>query len=446
MHTLLFRPAALLMLAFLITSCSNSPSGNIDDTGNDDPGNVPVTSAECENGFAGEYPCNNVDLIAHLTPSDLLGERLNDIWGWTDIETGKEYALVAMTDRITFVDISTPSQPLVVGSLPESIQNKKSGFSSNSLHDEEEEGKSAWRDVKVYNDYAFIVSDGQPHGLQVFDLTKLRNVESPPVTFTENLHYTEFGNAHNIAINEQSGYAYVVGSNQVGGGLFILDINNPLNPVFVGSHADSTVGFPRKQSDGSNVSTGYVHDTQCIIYDGPDNRYTGREICFNSSETQLVVADVSEKSSTQTISKSSYTGNRYAHQGWLTEDHRYFLLDDELDESNNNINTTTYIWDVSDLESPTLIGTHVSENASIDHNQYVKGNFVYQANYTSGLQILDLTNISSGSLEEIAYFDTYPLDNVAKFEGAWSNYPYFESGIVIVSDITNGLFILSPQL
>ncbi|NGP77745.1 choice-of-anchor B family protein [Balneolaceae bacterium YR4-1] len=443
MYNSRLRAIVLLLMAFLIASCSNTPSGNIDDTDNDDVGNTPVISADCESGLAGEYPCSNVNLLAHIPVADLLGERLNDIWGWTDTQTGKEYALVGMTDRVTFVDISTPTQPLVIGTLPESINNKMKSSASKNLYDEEE--NSTWRDVKVYKDHAFIVSDGQPHGLQVFDLTQLRGIEEPPVTFTENVHFTAFGNAHNIAINEESGYAYVAGSNQVGGGLYILDISDPLNPVFAGSHADSSVGFARSTPNGTSP-TGYVHDTQCVIYNGPDIDYVGDEVCFNSSETHLVIANVTDKSSTVTIGKSDYSGQSYAHQGWLTEDHQYFLLDDELDESNIGTQTTTYIWDVKDLENPMLIGTYTGESNSIDHNLYVRDNHVYQANYTSGLRILNLDDISSGNLSEVAFFDTYPLDNATRFDGAWSNYPYFESGIVIVSDISNGLFILSPQL
>jgi choice-of-anchor B domain-containing protein len=83
---------------------------------------------------------------------------------------------------------------------------------------------------------------------------------------------------------------------------------------------------------------------------------------------------------------------------------------------------------------------------SIDHNQYIKGDYVYQANYTSGLRILNLNNIAEGTLEEDAYFDTFPAGNRVEYNGAWSNYPYFESGVVIVSDVTNGLFILRPNL
>ncbi len=158
-----------------------------------------------------------------------------------------------------------------------------------------------------------------------------------------------------------------------------------------------------------------------------------------------MIANVTDKGDTKTISKLTYENNSYAHQGWLTEDHRYFLLDDEFDESQRNINTQTYIFDVQDLDTPKLIGVFESTKGSIDHNQYVKGDYVFQANYTSGLRVLSLGDIENGELEEIAYFDSFPEHDNPDFNGAWSNYPYFESGLVIVSDISNGLFVLHPS-
>lgn len=440
----LFSNAAFLTLIISMVFWMGCDSSSTGSGKNDDPNFntgqnlVPIsgTSADCINGMAADtYPCQDVDLLARVTPSQLMGTELNDIWGWTDPATDKEYALVGLRDRVTFVDISTPEEPVVVGTLPEIDSGSKV---KSALHDDEDEGKdSPWRDLKVYNNHAYIVSDGQPHGLQVFDLTRLRDVDDKILIFEEDVHFTGFGNAHNIAINEETGYAYVVGSNQAGGGLYILDLSSPKDPQFVGTHADDTVG---------RNSTGYVHDTQCVIYSGPDSDYSSQEVCFNSSETHFVIADVSDKNATSTISKATYPGNEYAHQGWLTEDHRYFLLDDELDEHGGNDSTSTYIWNVQDLDSPELVGTYKAPNFSIDHNQYIKGNFSYQANYTVGLRILDLSNISQGDLQEVAFFDTYPSDNSVGFHGAWSNYPFFESGVIIVSDINNGLFILSPNL
>lgn len=140
----------------------------------------------------------------------------------------------------------------------------------------------------------------------------------------------------------------------------------------------------------------------------------------------------------------------YSHQGWLTEDHSFFLMNDELDEPNLGRGTKTFIWNIEDLEDPKFVGHYTHNTSSIDHNLYIKGGIVYQTNYTSGLQVLKMDNLANATLSRIAFFDTKPgletsdIRNGA-FSGAWSSYPYFESGIIIVSDIEDGLFILKPN-
>jgi len=156
------------------------------------------------------------------------------------------------------------------------------------------------------------------------------------------------------------------------------------------------------------------------------------------------IVDVTDKAAPQMLSRSGYEGSAYTHQGWLTEDQRHFLLNDELDEQQSGVPTTTYIFDVVDLRSAKLIGTYRAAVAAIDHNLYVKANRVYEANYRSGLRILDSTRVAEGELEEVAFFDIYPDGDEAEFNGAWSVYPYFDSGIVIVSGIEQGLFVLRP--
>lgn len=366
----------------------------------------------CVGGTAGGYPCQNVDLMSFLPLSSIGGGNGNDIWGWTDPLTGKEYAIMGRTNGTAFVDISNPESPIYLGNLPTHTVN------------------STWRDIKVYANHAFIVSEASGHGMQVFNLTQLRTVTSPPITFSNTAHYNGFGNAHNIAINEATGFAYAVGTSTCSGGLHMVNIQNPTSPSNAGCFS----------------SDGYTHDTQCVIYTGPDTTYQGQEICFNSNEDTLTIVNVNNKSNPVQLSRVGYSGSRYTHQGWLTEDQRYFLLDDELDEQNNGHNTRTYIWNVADLNAPVLIGNFTSSAAAIDHNQYIKGNYSYQANYRAGLRILNLTNVASGSLTEAGYFDIYPANNNANFNGAWSTYPYFASGMVIVSGIEQGLFVLRPNL
>ncbi|MFI7573985.1 choice-of-anchor B family protein [Micromonospora sp. NPDC049497] len=373
-----------------------------------------AAAATCTNGQAAGYPCRNVDLLSFLPLANMGGSQANDIWGWTDSTTGREYALVGRRNGTSFVDVSNPTAPVYLGNLP-AYQNRT----------------AVWRDIKVYRNHAYVVADVTGHGMQVFDLTRLRGVTSPK-TWTADVHYNRFGNSHNIAINEATGYAYAVGSNTCNGGLHMVDIRTPRSPAYAGCVNND----------------GYTHDTQCVVYRGPDTAYTGREICVSSNEDTVTVVDVTTKSAPRQLARIGYSGRAYTHQGWFTEDQRYFLLDDELDESRRGVNTQTYLWDVTDLDAPRHIGTYSAPSGvkATDHNQYVKGNYSYQANYRAGLRILDVRNVASGQATEAGYFDVYPSSNSNSMNGAWSTYPYFPSGIVVVSGIEQGLFVLQPRL
>ncbi len=377
------------------------------------PARDPAHGHACEGGFAEGYPCNNIDLLSYLPINTIGGGEANDIWGWTDSLTGKEYAIVGRTNGTAFVDISDPTHAEYLGSLPSHTSS------------------SPWRDIKTHANHAYIVSEASDHGMQVFDLTELRTVGAPRI-FNETAHYPEFGSAHNIAINEDSGFAYAVGTRNsddgCGAGLHMIDISRPATPEFAGCYSGD----------------GYTHDAQCVIYSGPDVDYQGREICFNYNEDTLTIVDVTDKSSPSMLARMPYTGSSYTHQGWLTEDQVYLLLDDEGDELSFGHNTRTFIWDVSDLDAPEVMGSYLAPTPAIDHNLYIKGDFAYQANYRAGLRILDLSSIATGTLVQNGYFDVYPSNDSAAFNGSWSVYPYFESGNVILSGIEQGLFVLRP--
>ena len=370
----------------------------------------------CVNGSADFYSCLDIDLqrrlhIEHMggTPGSSAG---SDIWGWTDSGSGREFAIMTLNDATAFVEITDPRFPVYLGSLATHAATV-----------------NVWRDAKTYADHAFIVADGvTDHGMQIFDLSQLLTVVSPPVTFTETAHHPGFSKAHNIVINEDSARAYAVGTEQCSGGLYIMDISTPTSPVNTGCFS----------------SDGYTHDAQCLIYNGPDADHQGKEICLNSNEDTLTIVDVTTSASPVQLSRTGYSGAAYTHQGWLLEGHRYYLMDDELDEQGSGHNTKTRIWDLADLDNPVNIGEYIAGVAAIDHNLYTKDGYAYLANYRSGLRVLDLSDIANANLSEVAFFDTFPSDDNASFAGAWSVYPYFESGNVIVSDIQGGLFVLKP--
>lgn len=369
----------------------------------------------CTNGFAGIYPCDKVDLMARLSFNQIGGNNNTEgssCWGWTDPLNGKEYAIMGCSSHTAFVDITNPSAPVYLGKIN----------SHNNI-------SSLWREMKVYNNHVYIVSEAPGHGLQIFDLTRLRGVTSPQ-TFTTDARYGGFGNCHTITINEATGYAYCNGTSFFQGGANVLNLQDPLNPVFVLGYSDED----------------YTHDSQVVIYNGPDTEHQGKELFIGANETKVVILDVTNKSNPILISSFLYNNTGYTHQGWFTPDQKYWILGDELDELDFGFNSRSIIIDMTNLDSPVIKGQYLGPTEAIDHNGYCKGNDFFLANYTAGLRILNTANInSSNTMNEIGFFDTFPENDNAQFNGAWSTYPYYASGSIIVSDIDRGLFILKKN-
>ena len=382
---------------------------------------------ECTGGRVSIYDCNQVDLMSFLPVAAIGGKRgvqLSDVWGYNDPQNGHEIAIVGRVDGTAFVDISDPSHPAYLGDLP------KTAGSPGSF----------WREIKTYQHYAFIVSDGaRNHGMQIFDLNRLHGVTKPQ-TFSEDAHYGIAHSVHDIVADTASGFMYLTGSNSggemCGGGLHMVDVHDPLHPKFAGCFSDPQTG---------RQGTGYTHDAECVVYHGPATKYQGRQICFGWNETHLSIADVTDKAHPVAISRATYPNVGYAHQGWLTDDQRYAYEDDELDEIQGLVDgTRTLIWDVSDLDNPVLAGQYISKNKATDHNLWLVGNTMYQSNYVSGLRVLDITDRLHP--KEIGFFDTHPVGpDEPGFEGTWGNYPFFRSGVVAVSSMTEGLFILKKH-
>jgi len=303
-----------------------------------------------------------------------------------------------------------------------------------------------WRDIKFHGTHAFIVADGAgAHGMQVFDLTRLRDVDAPPVDFEPDTTYHEIHSAHNVVADTASKFLYIVaansGGNTCGGGLHMVDASEPERPAFAGCYHDDSSG-----------GRGYTHDAQCVVYEGPDEEYRGRQICLGSNESELNIADVTDKSNPTTVARATYPNVTYAHQGWLDEEQRYFYMNDEGDEVAGVADRTrTLVWDLGDLDDPILVNEYFGPVPASDHNLFVTGDRMYQSNYGSGLRVLDISDRASP--REIAHFDSAPYNDnepghSAGQSGAWSNYPFFEDGFVVFPSVREGLFIMrvSPPI
>ncbi len=327
----------------------------------------------------------------------------NDCWGYTS-PSGREYAIIGTSAGTAVVEVTLPTDPILVGHITGPT--------------------SLWRDVKVYGTFAYAVSEGGG-GIQVSDLS---DVDNGNVTLVNTISAGGTTDTHNVAINESSGYLYRVGGGSSVIGLRIYDLNvNPASPVLVAQWNDR-----------------YVHDAQIVTM--TTGAFAGREVAFTFSESAsnggnagVNILDVTDKGNITEIAFFQYSTPVFSHQGWISTDEQYLYVNDELDEITFGTPTTTRVIDISDLASPTQIGTFTNGSSAIDHNLYTDVDRIFESNYRSGIRIYDATNPAVPT--EMAFFDTYPEDDQPEFNGLWSTYPYFASGIVIGSDLEKGLFV-----
>ncbi|MCW5946289.1 MAG: choice-of-anchor B family protein [Fimbriimonadales bacterium] len=349
-----------------------------------------------------QFPKNKVELYSHLDLAQLGVDSGNDCWGYTS-PSGREYALMGCNDRVVFVEITNPIAPVIIDYIPHP--------------------SSTWGDIKVYQHYAYIVSEATGTGIQVVDMSQ---IDDHVITLVRTIPSPS--RSHNIAIDTRSGFLYTCGSRNGTGTTMCFDLSDPANPVQVGP---------------PSMTEFYQHDIMPYTYtSGP---YAGRQILFGASEGRGVeIHDVTDKNNPFLIKRVTYPNLQYCHQVWMSEDERYIYVNDELDENQYGFTTRTRVIDVSSLENAHYVTWFTTGLPAIDHNLYWHHGFVFQANYRSGLRIFD-TNDDPINPVETGFFDTYPENNNRGFQGAWSNYPYFPSGTVIVSDINRGLFILDVR-
>ena len=389
-------------------------------------------AANCVQGFAGAFPCRNVDLLAQVRLSDLSTRpgTMSNMWGFVDLDDNREYAVVGVSNATAVIDVTDSVKPREVGSVP----------GNNSL----------WREVKVYQffdsglnrhrAYAYISTEAALGGLQIIDLSNLPASVQLANTLQDfqtshTLHVSNIDYASNATLAGREAFLYIAGSNLNSGSFRIYSLADPVVPQLV---------------TAAPAGTGYMHDSTTLFI--TDNRTTqcsqGHNPCqvlvdFNESTVDLW--DVTDKAQPVRLSATGYPEARYTHSGWPTPDQRFILVHDELDELRIGFNTHIYTLDIGDLATPRLVTSYLGPDSTTDHNGYAKGDRYYVSHYRRGLEIFDLA--APEALREVARFDTFlsPADNVAGTDGAWGVYPFLPSGNILISDIDNGLFILRDR-
>ncbi len=347
-----------------------------------------------------QFTSLNVELKSFINLPTLGSTGGNDCWGYVS-PSDREYALMGVRNAMVVVEITDPANPQIIGSISHT--------------------DTLWGDMKTYQTYAYVVNDGGSGGIDVVDLS---DVDNGNVTLVQRITVAGIQTSHDVAIDTTSGFLYLCLPNINGARLVAFDLSDPANPSLAGQMTSANGG------DG-------LHDAQVVTFTSGPN--AGKQICFGASEDRGVdIIDVTDKSNMFRISRTPYPGVSYAHQCWLSEDRQLLYLNDELD----SINRTT-VFDVSDLANPVVLNDYDSGVSATDHNLYVHNGFIFEAEYHAGLRIFCADDPVNPV--QVGWFDTYPEDNGSGFDGAWSVYPFFPSGTVIVSDITRGLFVLDPS-
>ncbi|TPV94166.1 MAG: choice-of-anchor B family protein [Myxococcales bacterium FL481] len=361
--------------------------------------------APCSGGMSDGYPCQETSFVSVVRASEMDGGSISDSWGWE--HQRRAFAIVGHTKGTSFLDVTDACEPKYLGMMPQSASESK-----------------IWHDIKVRKDHAFVCSEAKKHGMQVFDLKRLLDMD--PASASANLdadkHYDKFGACHNMIAHAQGPYVSAVGTDTCSRGMHIIDISDPKDPQQVGCWSEA----------------GYVHDVHCVTYQGPDDEHAGKEICItsNGGGHTISVVDFTDKENPIELARPKYPQAAYSHQGWISPDHRFYYHGDELDEGMLVDQTRTIIWDIQDLDEPVIIDDYLNPNSkAIGHNMYiVKGqSIMYQANYQDGVRILDISNSADGQLVEVGYFDESPNNSGHGWAGAWNVYPFFDHGAFMIS-------------
>ena len=421
---------ALMHLGFRwAASMEDARQGVVDDSPAPALQATALAAEACVQGSAGQFPCRNVDLLAQIPLDEFTTQPVSaaNVWGLVDLNDAREYAIVGLSDGTAVVEVTDPENPREVVTIP-----------GNS---------SSWREVKVYQffdggsnryrAYAYVTTEAQGSGLQVIDLsglpataalaTTLSDTGTQHTAYVSNIDY-----GSNVVLPGAEAFLYVAGSDVAGGAWRVYSLANPALPQFIAA-----------APPGSE----YVHDATSLLITDERTAQCGAghdpcEVYVDFNENSVDLWDVTDKGAPARLSSTTYSDASYTHSGWPTADQRRIFVHDETEEIFGGLFTQIYTMNVDDLLNPFIVASYQGPGTATDHNGYVKNGFLYVSHYRRGLVVFDAS--VPEELREIASFDTFlqPAANGAGTDGAWGVYPFFPSGTVVISDISNGLFVL----
>lgn len=391
-----------------------------------------MATTPCVGGTVNGLACDDTELLSHVALADVSATpgAAADVWGFVDLNTNREYAIVGYNIGTAVFDVTDAENPREVGFVDG--QN------------------TTWRDIKVYqffnaaenrwNAYAYVTTDGSSDGLFVIDLTEL------PHRISRRTYASDFSAAHNVfSTNTDFGTGLsltgaapsliIAGSNNGGGRFRAYSLSTPEAPNFI---AIPNVDNSDYMHDAASIIVRDSRkDTQCV------NATDYCEVLFDFNESTVDIFDVTDPADPVRLSRTTYNNSAYTHSGWPSEDGMHLFVHDELDEQSFGLQTTVRTLSLANLTSPIEVEAWRGTTNAIDHNGFVRGSRYYMSNYSRGLTILDISDPEA--IQPAGRLDTYPFSDGANFVGAWGAYPYFHSGNIAVSDISGGLFMIGDN-
>lgn len=382
----------------------------------------------CQGGSAGGLPCESLDLLSHtpLATFSTSPSEANDIWGFFDLNTFREYVIIGLRNGYSIMDVTDPTAPVEVASFSATV--------------------TVWRDIKVlqrfdpvadrFEAFAYVTADGAPDQLQIVDLRNLphsaqRLTAGGDFNAAHNVYLANAEFATGLPLPGTEPRLQIAGASVGGGAIRQFDLDDPTNPQL------------------SQVSPGgYAHDAASLRITGARtaqcaNATTLCEVVADFNESTIELWDVTNGANPVSLSSTPYANSSYTHSGWPTDDQNFLLVHDELDEQQRGLNTTVRIFSLANLQAPTLVATWSGPTRAVDHNGFARGNRYYMSNYTRGLTVLDITDPTTPT--EAAFLDTFAPSDADAFSGAWGVYPFLPSGTLAISDIDSGLYLGKDQ-
>lgn len=320
----------------------------------------------------------------------MIPEGCSSVWGMTH-SSGINFGLLGTRAGLRIYNLEDPSHPVEVFFIPGN--------------------ECVWRELKTYKDFVYVVTECED-GLLIVDLRDIQNIHyafHKEYLDADSNHYV-ITRSHTLFIDEKS-YLYLAGSNNDYSGFVILDLSkNPENPLWVNAYRDE-----------------YYHE----VFVRSDTLF-GASIYFG----EFVMWNIKDRRWPVRLG-SHQTGGHFTHSVWREDGRPVLYTADET------AGAFVESWDVS---VPTQIQkldrfrvNYPIDQFNIPHNVFYRDGYLFVSWYTEGVRVLDVRH--PDNLQEVAYWDTHPQP-VTGFHGVWNVYPFFESGLLLASDIENGMFVM----